>query len=194
MAKRLSAFQGGPFFVVLRAFPRHGCSLTEHKYFLQYRCGGRYHPMLNEAPRSEDLAGNGNLATNIYIISNCRWRLEVRFTLGWLILRPRASGGCWTGGWVVPWARWRTENPYPAGNIRSVTRYETVVVWGLHCGVVLRFQVFWDVLADVSKERNVFVFKDRGVQEEFLLPCDSKTLWNVGTYLPEYTASQLGRS
>jgi len=59
---------------------------------------------------------------------------------------------------------------------------------------VLRFHVLWDVLADVSKERSAFIFKDRGVQEEFLLPCISRTLCNVGTYLPEYAVSQLGRS
>lgn len=57
-----------------------------------------------------------------------------------------------------------------------------------------RFQVFWDVLADVTKKRSAFKFKDREVQEEFLLPCINKTLCNVGTYLPEYAVSQLGRS
>jgi hypothetical protein len=47
MAKGLSAFQEVPSFVVSRAFSQHGYSLTEHKDILQYRCGGRTHPMLN---------------------------------------------------------------------------------------------------------------------------------------------------
>ena len=58
----------------------------------------------------------------------------------------------------------------------------------------MKVQVFWDVLAYVSKELSAFIFKDREVEEEFLLPCISKTFCNVGTYLPEYAVSQLGRS
>ena len=83
------------------------------------------------------------------------------------LVKPRAKSTWWllTEGWRGPGAGWLTENPYPAGNRRSVARDETPVVWGLHGRMTLRFEVFWDVLADVPKERSALIFKDRGVQE-----------------------------
>jgi hypothetical protein len=49
-AKRLSAFQGVPSFVLSRAFARCVCSVTEHRDFDKYRCGGRASSMRNETP------------------------------------------------------------------------------------------------------------------------------------------------
>jgi len=55
-AKRLSAFQGVPSFVLSRAFARYVCSVTEQRDFDdKYRCGSRASSMLNETPSRDIL-------------------------------------------------------------------------------------------------------------------------------------------